>query len=191
MTTKAERVLVIGVVAEVNRQVVDGLKALGFSAVGSIAPSTAATDFHARDFDLIAMGGGVDAATRRRLREAFEEQNKDVLLLDGFAPVAVQQIAWTLRGSRDGGSHASDFSVEDRGEKLEARVTTRRDCRLRLDVYRSRGTNQWDVVRVAEASVTAGAHGFEIDKEITRDALMLVLTLNEEEHLLHRLMPRP
>jgi len=191
MTTKAERVLVIGVVAEVNRQVVEGLKALGFSAVGTIEVSTAATDFHARDFDLIAMGGGVDPATRRRLRETFEEQSKDVLLLNAFAPVAVQQIAWALRGSRDGGQYASAFSVEDRGEKLEARVTTRRDCRLHLDVYRTRGTNQWDVVRVAEASVTAGAHGFEIDKELTRDGLMLVLTLNEEEHHHHRLAPHP
>src|SRR5690349_16915800 len=127
MTTNTERVLVIGVVPEVNRRVVEQLNALGFSAVGCTNVPNAATDFHGRDFDLVTMGSGVDAVTRRGLHEAFERQGARVL--DVFGPIAVQQITWALRGARNAGWYASAFSVEEDGQRLTARVTTLRDCR--------------------------------------------------------------
>lgn len=186
MTTTSKRVLVIGRAGPVNHRVVDGLRELGFSAVGTTGESPAA-EFHARDFELIAIGNGVDDASRRAFKESFKEQNKDVLLLDAYAPVAVKQIASALRRADGAPALASAFSVEDGGEELIARATIREACDLRLAIYRHRGSPEAEVVPVAESSVAPGSHVFKFAKELARDGFMAVLTLNEEEIHLERL----
>lgn len=188
MTASANRVLVIGVLPEVNRGVVAELTALGISAVGT-TDVQGATSYHAGDFEVIAMGGGVDPATRAELRKSFEAQSTSVRVIDTFAPIAARHIASALRRSPDAEGFASAFSVEDGGEKLIARVTVRRDCELRLDAYA--GPSPWKVTRVAASSVSPGSPVLEIEKELVRDALMLVLTLNDEEYHLHRLGAPP
>ncbi|WP_437313197.1 hypothetical protein [Sorangium sp. So ce385] len=68
----------------------------GFSAVSTVGDSPD-TELHAGDFDLMVIGGGVDAATRERMRTRFKKQNRDVMVLDVYAPTAGQQIARALR----------------------------------------------------------------------------------------------
>ncbi|WP_437714293.1 hypothetical protein WMF45_49390 [Sorangium sp. So ce448] len=98
MATRATRILVIGKRADVLERSVAALNKQGHSAVGTLSASPD-TELHAGDFDLITIGGGVDAATRARLHARFKEQNKDVMVLDVYAPIASQQIARALRRS--------------------------------------------------------------------------------------------
>lgn len=183
-TSTSKKVLIIGRSPEVNQRVVAQVNALGFSAAGTTDMAQAAA-FDARDFDLIAMGGGVDPATRAALRATFKEQNKDVLLLNAFAPVAAQQIARAL--SPDARDLASDFSLEDGGEEIIASVTILEACNLHVDIYRPGASSQPDAVRVVESSVPRGTHVFRFKKELARDAFLSVLTVNDEEHHVHPL----
>ncbi len=92
------RVLVVGQSEPVLETVLDGLAELGMAATGTTDPAAAATRFHARDFALVAFGGGIPAPLRDALQRTFASQNPDVRLLDAHAPVAVRQIADALRG---------------------------------------------------------------------------------------------
>jgi N-hydroxyarylamine O-acetyltransferase len=96
----APRVLVLGQAPHVLEAVMHELGLLGLEVSGSTRPERAATDFDARDFDLIAFGGGVDRAVRAAAKAAFARRNPHVRLLDTFAPVAVHQIRQALDGVR-------------------------------------------------------------------------------------------
>jgi N-hydroxyarylamine O-acetyltransferase len=96
----APRVLVLGQAPHVLETVMHELGLLGVAVSGSTRPDRAATDFDARDFDLIAFGGGVDHAVRTAAKAAFVRRNPRVRLLDTFAPLAVHQIRQALNGTR-------------------------------------------------------------------------------------------
>jgi N-hydroxyarylamine O-acetyltransferase len=93
-----KRVLVLGRVPEVMEAVVEELTALGLAVEGSTAPEQATEDFDARNFDLIAFGGGVLGPLREDLRRRFAVQNPRVDFLDTYAPRAAWQIAEALKG---------------------------------------------------------------------------------------------
>ncbi|XXX76320.1 hypothetical protein WMF30_52590 [Sorangium sp. So ce134] len=190
MASRAKRILVIGRRLDILERSVAALNQQGHSAVGTVSHSPDA-EFHAGDFDLITIGGGVDAATRERLHARFKEQNKDVMVLDVYAPIAGQQIAWALRRSSVEGELGSAFSVTEGEDAFVARATIERACALRLDVYSYPGSVlEPEVARIVDASVTPGTHEFRLEKELARDGFMAVLTLNGEEHHLHRLAQR-
>lgn len=94
---EGQRVLLIGRDPLVLETVVRELKQAGLAVSGTNRVAEAAQDFHARDFELIVLGGGVDQATRSALRQAFAEQNPKARLLDAFAPVATRQILAALK----------------------------------------------------------------------------------------------
>ncbi|WP_437296721.1 hypothetical protein [Sorangium sp. So ce426] len=191
MTTRATRILVIGKRADILERSVAALNKQGHSAVGTLSASPD-TEFHAGDFDLITIGGGVDAATRARLHARFKEQNKDVMVLDVYAPIAGQQIAWALRRSSVEGELGSAFSVTEASDAFVARATIERACALRLDIYSyPGGALEPEAARIVDTSVPQGAHEFRIEKQLARDGFMAVLTLNGEEHHLHRLQQAP
>jgi hypothetical protein len=191
MATRAKRILVIGKRADVLERGVAALNEQGHSAVGTLSASPDA-EFHAGDFDLITIGGGVDAAARERLHARFKEQNKDVMVLDVYAPIAGQQIAWALRRSSVEGELGSAFSVTEGNDAFVARATVERACTLRLEIYSYPGSAlEPEIARIADTSVTPGTHEFRVEKELARGGFMAVLTLNGEEHHLHRLKQHP
>ncbi|WP_437856165.1 hypothetical protein [Sorangium sp. So ce363] len=191
MASRAIRILVIGKRADILERSVAALNKQGHSAVGTLSASPD-TEFHAGDFDLITLGGGVDAATRARLHARFKEQNKDVMVLDVYAPIASQQIAWALRRSSVEGELGSAFSVTEANDTFVARATIERACTLRLDIYSyPGGALEPEVARIVDTSVPQGTHEFRIEKQLARDGFMAVLTLNGEEHHLHRLQQHP
>ncbi|WP_437529766.1 hypothetical protein WME79_48385 [Sorangium sp. So ce726] len=191
MASRATRILVIGKRADVLERGVAALNKQGHSAVGTLSASPD-TEFHGGDFDLITLGGGVDAATRARLHARFKEQNKDVMVLDVYAPIASQQIAWALRRSSVEGELGSAFSVTEANDAFVARATIERACTLRLDIYSyPGGALEPEVTRIVDASVPQGTHEFRIEKALARTGFMAVLTLNGEEHHLHRLQQHP
>jgi N-hydroxyarylamine O-acetyltransferase len=92
------RVLVIGRDPMVLELVMEELSQTGLVVSGTNRVAEAAREFHAGDFELIALGGGLDAATRAALRQAFAEQAPGTRLLDAFAPAAVRQIIDAFNG---------------------------------------------------------------------------------------------
>ncbi|WP_437743220.1 hypothetical protein WME73_49060 [Sorangium sp. So ce302] len=191
MASRAIRILVIGKRADILERSVAALNKQGHSAVGTLSASPD-TEFHAGDFDLITLGGGVDGATRARLHARFKEQNKDVMVLDVYAPIASQQIAWALRRSSVEGELGSAFSVTEANDTFVARATIERACTLRLDIYSyPGGALEPEVARIVDTSVPQGTHELRIEKQLARDGFMAVLTLNGEEHHLHRLQQHP
>ncbi len=187
MASIQKRILVIGKRADILERAVAALNKQGHAVAGTVSESPD-TEFHAGDFDLITLGGGVDAATRERLHARFKEQNKDVMVLDVYAPIAAQQIAWALRRSSVEGELGSAFSVTEGDDAIVARATIERACTLRLDIYSYPGSAlEPEVARIVDTSVTPGTHEFRFESERARDGFMAVLTLNGEEHHLHRL----
>jgi N-hydroxyarylamine O-acetyltransferase len=94
------RVLVLGRSSEVLETVMQELADAGCAVQGSIDAEHAAAQFDARDFELIAFGGGLRGPLSERLKQAFERQNPKVRLLDTFAPLAAWQIVSALEGAQ-------------------------------------------------------------------------------------------
>ncbi len=92
------RVLVLGRSQNTLDTVMQGLAQLGYPTQGSTRPERAAEDFDPAGFYLVAIGGGVDGATRSAVKRAFAERNPSIRLIDVQAPVAVRQIVSTLEG---------------------------------------------------------------------------------------------
>jgi N-hydroxyarylamine O-acetyltransferase len=95
------RVLILGRVPEVLETVMQEVADAGCIVQGSVDAEHAAERFDARNFDLIAFGGGLAGPPSERLKQAFVRQNPQVRLLDTFAPLAASQIVAALDGSRD------------------------------------------------------------------------------------------
>jgi DNA-binding response OmpR family regulator len=90
-------VLLIGRDAGVLEAVKGGLVSRGVAADGTTDAERASINFDARNFALVALGGGLSNSLRETLKRDFRRQNPDVILLDTFAPVAVQHITAALR----------------------------------------------------------------------------------------------
>ena len=93
------RILVIGRSPEVLEIVIQDLAEVGVDVQGSTEAERAAERFDARDFDLIAFGGGLIGPLSERLGQHFQRRNPQVRLLDTFAPRAVQDILAALDGA--------------------------------------------------------------------------------------------
>jgi N-hydroxyarylamine O-acetyltransferase len=92
------RVLVLGRSPEVLEIVTGDLAELGVAVSGPTESERAAEQFDARDFDLIAFGGGLIGPLSERLKRDFLLQNAQIRLLDTFAPRAVREIVAALDG---------------------------------------------------------------------------------------------
>jgi N-hydroxyarylamine O-acetyltransferase len=95
------RVLVLGRAAEVLETVTQELADAGCAVQGSIEAELAAERFDARDFELIAFGGGLRGPLGEHLKQAFRRQNPQIRLLDTWAPLAAWQIVSALDGGHE------------------------------------------------------------------------------------------
>jgi N-hydroxyarylamine O-acetyltransferase len=93
------RILVLGRSQNAIDTVLHGLAQLGHAAQGSSRPEQAAADFDPAAFDLVAIGGSVDGATRAAVKQAFAARHPSIRLVDVQAPVAVRQILAALAGT--------------------------------------------------------------------------------------------
>ena len=182
MVGTTKRVLIIGRVAAVNHRVVAWLVERGYAAVGA-AGEGAFPELDARDFDLVAIGAGVDATTRAELKRRFQAQHPDVLLLDAYGPLAAEQVEDALRRAEGVPRCLESLVVEDAGEWRQVRVAVVRPCRLQLDVYRHHGSPEPDIMPVATAQVVAGTHLFAVARAWTGEGHMLILRTDDEVEL--------
>lgn len=179
MTQADPRVLVLGRSAAVNQRVVAQLQARGHAAVGGVDDGEF-PGLDVRDFEVVAIGSGVDAATRAELGRRCTQQRADVLLLDVYAPLATEQIEGALRRAEDGPGSFESLTIEDVGEWRLVRVGVRRPCRLQVAVYRPRDAPEPEVVPVAGVRVVAGTHLFAVAAAFTGERHMLVVRCDDE-----------
>jgi len=179
-------VLVIGKDPEVLATVKEGLIARGIATDGTTDAERASIDFDARDFALVAFGGGVTSPLRERLKDDFRRQNPDVVLLDTLAPVAVSHISAAL--SRDAGKRefATRFEIiEDAGSYL-MHLDLKKECDVCMEVYHA--NNGIRGITLGRGRLSAGPFAFRIHEREIHDGLNIILvTLDSTEIYLHKI----
>lgn len=180
------KVLVIGKSRETLEKVLTGLRTKGITAHGTIEIEKASVDFDAKDLALVAFGGGVDAPIREKLKSAFKKQNPDVILLDTFAPIAVQHIAAAVRGDLDKREFASRFEVTEHETAYRVRLDVRKASDVRVEVYHLGETLQAETV--VERHIASGPFEARIDESKIRSGLnMILVTLGGREFYFQRI----
>jgi len=168
--------LLLGARRDIMDKIIAQLRDIGIEAFGTTDMDTAASEFNARDVDVVAFGGGISNDVRERLKKEFSAQNPHVTLLDVFAPVAIMQIAAALRGNA-GATMATGFEVTRRDGLHIVRVDVITDCDLRVQLFRSpvEGRTLFD------QHVPAGPFELAIDDAKTEGPNIVVVTLGERE----------
>jgi hypothetical protein len=176
-------VLVIGRSPEVLEKVIAGLRAQGIVAHGTTEIEQASAHFDARDFALVAFGGGVDTPTREQLKREFTQQNPNVILLDTFAAIAIQHIAATLRDTRE---FASRFEVTAHERSYLVRLDVMQDCEVHVEVYYLQDT--LGVETIVQQHISPGSCEVRIDEsQMHRGLNMILVTLGGREFYVHRI----
>lgn len=183
------KVLVIGKSRETLEKVLTGLRTKGIMAHGTIEIEKASVDFNAKDLALVAFGGGVDTPIREKLKSEFKKRNPDVLLLDTFAPIAVQHIAAALRGDLDRREFASRFEVTEREGAYLVRLEVRKAADVRVEMYHLGETLQAETL--VERHISHGPFEAKIDESKIRSGLnMILVILGDREFYLQRIERR-
>jgi len=168
--------LLLGARQDVMDTALAELRKIGIEARGTTDMETAAVEFDAREFDVVAFGGGIANDVRDRLKREFSAQNPQVTLLDVFAPVAIIQIAAALRRDAEP-KLASGFDVTQRNGSHVVRVDIAAECDLRVQLFRS----PVDGKTVVEQRVESGPFEIAIDASRFEGPTIVVVTLGERE----------
>jgi hypothetical protein len=180
------KVLVIGKSREILEKVKAGLRAQGIVAHGTTQIDRPSVNFDAKDFALVAFGGGVPIPVREKLKSEFKQQNPDVILLDTFAPIAVQHIAAALRGDLDKREFASRFEVTQREGSYLVRLDMMKACDVRVEAYHL--GERLHAETILEQHIPAGPFEARIDEsKIHRGPNMILVTLGGSEFCFHRI----
>jgi hypothetical protein len=179
-------ILVIGKNSEVLENVKADLRTKEIVAHGTTDAEKASVNFNAKDLALVAFGGGVDIPVRERLKSEFKQQNPDVILLDTFAPVAVQQIAAALRGDLDKREFAGHFEITEHEGAYMVRLDVMKECDVRVEVYHAR--EKLHAETIVEQHVSSGPFETIIDEGKMSGGLnMILVTLGGSEFYFHRI----
>jgi hypothetical protein len=179
-------VLLIGKTSEILEKVKAGLRAKGIVAHGTIEIEKASVNFDAKNFALVAFGGGVPIPLREKLKSEFKQQNPDVILLDTFAPIAVEHIAAALRGDLDKREFGSRFEVTEHGGSYIVRLDVMKECEVRVEAYHLAERLQAETI--LEQHIPSGPFEARIDEsKIHRGQNMILVTLGGTEFYFHRI----
>lgn len=179
-------VLVIGRNPETLEKVKAGLRAKGIVAHGTTEFEKASVNFDAKDFALVAFGGGVPIPVREKLKSDFKQQNPDVILLDTFAPIAVQHIAGALRGDLEKREFGSRFEVTQHEGSYIVRFDVMKACDVRVEAYHL--GDRLHAETILEQHVRPGPFEARIDESKIHSGLnMILVTLGGSEFYFHRI----
>jgi hypothetical protein len=182
----AMSVLVIGKSPAVLEKVKAGLRAKGIAAHGTTEIEKAGVNFDAKDFALVAFGGGVPIPVREKLKSDFKQQNPDVILLDTFAPIAIQHIAAALRGDLDKREFASHFEITRHAGSYIVRLDVMKACDVRVEAYHLE--DRLYAETILEQHIPPGPFEARIDgSKIHRGLNMILVTLGGSEFHFHRI----
>jgi hypothetical protein len=178
-------VLLIGRDARVLEAVKGALVARGIAADGTTDAERASIDFDARNFALVAFGGGLGNSLREMLKRDFKRQNPDVILIDTFAPVAAPHIMAALRANGAESVFASRFeTTEDNGAYI-IDLDLKKECDVSVEVYHV--NNGFHGATLGRGHVLAGSFVYRIhEREIHAGLNMIVVALDGSEYHFHR-----
>ncbi|QDK77639.1 hypothetical protein EXU85_03130 [Spirosoma sp. KCTC 42546] len=159
-------VLLIGRNPNVLANLASALTEEGFLVKTTSQVEQASQNFNATDFDVIAFGRGIDAATNTTLRASFLHQNPAILFVDGLAPVIpllVKQIKLELANKSVARQVITNFSCEQTDDTLRINVSTAVDCQLTIDLYQLDAVHHTQQKTIVSEFVTEGSHIFLLD----------------------------
>jgi hypothetical protein len=168
--------LLLGARHDVMDRALAELQRIGIEARGTTNMDTAAVEFNAREFDVVAFGGGISNDVRDRLKREFTAQNPHVRLVDVFAPVAIAQIVAALKPSAEP-KLASGFEVTERNGAHVVRVDVAAECDVRVQLFQS----PVDGKTVVEQRVSRGPFEIAIDDVRFAGPNIVVVTLGGRE----------
>jgi hypothetical protein len=175
--------LVIGRNPAVLEKVLAGLRVLRIMAQGTTEVEKACVHFDAKDFALVAFGGGVDTSTREQLKREFAQQNPQVILLDTFALIAVQHIAAMLRDTRE---FASRFEVTAHEGSYLMRLDVMKDCDVLVGLSHLQDTLEAETI--VRQHISSGPFEVRVDEsKIHRGLNMILVILGGREFYVHRI----
>ena len=121
-----------------------------------------------------------------KLKSDFKQQNPDVILLDTFAPIAIQHIAAALRGDLDKREFASRFEVTQHERSYIVRLDVMKECDVRVEAYHL-GDNL-HAETILEQHIPPGPFEARIDEsKIHRGLNMILVILGGSEFYFHRI----
>ncbi|MVM30630.1 hypothetical protein GO755_11365 [Spirosoma sp. HMF4905] len=160
-----KKILLIGRNPSVLTNLASALINEGFVVKATSVIEQASQDFNAIDFDVVAFGRGVDAATNTMLKASFLSQNPAILFVDGLAPVIsllVKQIKLAIAGKSVAEKVITSFSYEQTAP-LRINVSTRIDCQLTIDLYQLDAIHTTQQKTIVSKFIKAGNHIFPVD----------------------------
>jgi len=169
-------VLLLGARRDIMDAIIAQLRDIGIEARGTTNMDTAADEFNGRDFELVAVGGGIGNAARERLKSAFSTQNPRIRWLDVFAPVAIAQIADAVYGNTKP-RLASRFDIARRDGSSLVQVDVTAACDLRVQVFQSPVEGK----TILEQRVPAGRFELALDAAMRDGPNIVVVTLGGRE----------
>jgi len=179
-------VLVIGRNAEVLETVKEGLIARGITVDGTTAAERASIDFDARDFAVVAFGGGVGSPLRETLKSEFKRQNPGVILLDTFASVAVRHITAALHGDTGNRELTARFEISEDDGSYFLHLDLKKECDVSVEAYHAK--NGFHGTTLGRGCLPAGPFVFRIHEQQIYDGLNIILvTLGRTEFYVHRI----
>jgi len=155
-----KRVLSIGARRRVLEALTEALNRQGFSAVWTNRHKDVSfliREFDALNFDIIVFGRGVSPESKERLKQAYREQNPNVTIVDGLAPITnllVDQIKLAC---------LPDDVLPVRPETDRERhlvIETRESCHLTIKHYTLNWLFQSKETVLVNETVDAGRHKF-------------------------------
>ena len=179
-------VLLIGRDPGVLESVKRDLVGRGVSAEGTTSAERASIDFDARNFALVALGGGLDSSIRETLRRDFKRQSPNVILLDTFAPVAVPHIVAALRSNRGESVLASRFETTADNGAYVIDLDLKKECDVSVEVYHV--NNGFHRATLGRGRVLAGPFAYRVhEHEIHAGVNMIVVALDGSEYHFRRI----
>lgn len=179
--SRDQRVLVIGLSPVKNAEVVGGLRDLGIDALGCTEPDTAAQRHDARDFEMIVFGRAAMGPGAERLKRAFSQQDPNVVFVDAFGPIAVEQVASALQ-RRPGSPVLVDnlsFATDDRGGQITASVSA--PCHIAMTLYSQSTDGTLEEKSLRDGDFAAGHLTCPVAGTELFGAYSLVVVVNLEE----------
>ncbi|MBC8092828.1 MAG: hypothetical protein H7Y15_12980 [Pseudonocardia sp.] len=179
--SRQRRVLVIGLSATTNEEVVASLRDLGIDAVGCTEPDSAAEVFDACQFGVIAFGRGALGPRVDRLKRAFSQQDPSVRFVDAFGPIAVAQVVAALHRGPGSPVFVDNLTVAPDGPGARVRARVLIACHLTVTVYRRPDQGAMEERCLHDAGVTAGPVTYPVAGADLYQAYSLVAVANREE----------
>ena len=146
---------------------------------------SAHTDVDARDFALVALGGGLGSPLRETLKSDFRRKNPDVILLDTFAPVAISHISAALNTKPRGQQLATRFQITEHGGSHLMFLDVTLEC-VCVETYRAK--SWFRGITLGPGHLSPGPFVLRIhEQELHAGLHIIVVTLGDTEFYLHRI----